>query len=200
MSHKNTDFVIAKFNYKASDGHELDIQKGERLTLIDDSQHWWKVMNSFGNTGYVPSNYVKRSKQGIFSSLRNTLGRRKSRQEGTLSTRQSNPSSPTPDESNGFAAFDLRHESVESLGSKVVEISGSTSVLTPPSQAFADMRLHEGVPNNTFPISLHSQTAVQHGERFQEANKTVDSESVNWLSKSDTKPAYPQVLSICIHD
>lgn len=63
MSHKNTDFVIVKFDYEASDSHELGIQKGEKLTLIDDSQHWWKVMNSFGKTGYVPSNYVKRSKQ-----------------------------------------------------------------------------------------------------------------------------------------
>lgn len=76
---KEADIVIAKFDYKATDSQELDIQKGEKLTLMDDTQHWWKVMNSFGNVGYVPSNYVKRSKQGLFSSLRNTLGRRKSR-------------------------------------------------------------------------------------------------------------------------
>ncbi|KAH8860685.1 Cytoplasmic protein NCK2 [Schistosoma japonicum] len=194
MSHKNTDFVVAKFDYKASDGHELGIQKGERLTLIDDSQHWWKVMNSFGNTGYVPSNYVKRSKQGIFSSLRNTLGRRKNRQDGTISTRQSNPSSPTPDGGNGFSAFDLRHESAESLGAKIVSTSASTSILAPPSQAFADMRLHEGMPDN-FPISLTNQSSVQHAKRFQDANKAIDSESVNWLSKSDARQAYPQNCS-----
>ncbi|CAH8505027.1 unnamed protein product [Schistosoma intercalatum] len=190
MSHKNTDFVIVKFDYEASDSHELGIQKGEKLTLIDDSQHWWKVMNSFGKTGYVPSNYVKRSKQGIFSSLRNTLGRRKNRQEGT-STRQSNPSSPTPDGSNGFSAFDLRHESAESLGAKVVSTSASTSILIPPSQAFADMRLQEGI-SDSFSIPLNNQISVQHAKRFQDANKTVDSESVNWLSKSDARQAYPQ--------
>ncbi|KAK4469494.1 hypothetical protein MN116_007040 [Schistosoma mekongi] len=194
MSHKNTDFVVAKFDYKASDGHELGIQKGERLTLIDDSQHWWKVMNSFGNTGYVPSNYVKRSKQGIFSSLRNTLGRRKNRQDGAISTRQSNPSSPTPDGSNGFSAFDLRHESAESLGTKIVSTSASTSILVPPSQAFADMRLHEGMPDN-FPIGLTNQLSLQHAKRFQDANKAVDNESVNWLSKSDARQAYPQNCS-----
>lgn len=60
---KETDVVIAKFDYKATDSQELDIQKGEKLTLMDDTQHWWKVMNSFGHVGYVPSNYVKRSKQ-----------------------------------------------------------------------------------------------------------------------------------------
>ncbi|CAH8478240.1 unnamed protein product [Schistosoma turkestanicum] len=191
MSHKNTDFVVAKFDYKASDGHELGIQKGERLTLIDDSQHWWKVMNAFGNTGYVPSNYVKRSKQGIFSSLRNTLGRRKNRQEGTTSTRQSNPSSPTPDGSNGFPALDLRHESTESLGAKVVNTSASTNILVPPSQEFAAMRLQEGIADN-FSIPANNQVSIQHAKGFQDANKTVDSESVNWLSKSDSRQAYPQ--------
>uniref|UniRef100_A0A5K3FDL4 SH3 domain-containing protein n=1 Tax=Mesocestoides corti TaxID=53468 RepID=A0A5K3FDL4_MESCO len=78
---KETDIVVAKFDYKATDNQELDIHKGEKLTLMDDTQHWWKVMNSFGQVGYVPSNYVKRSKQGLFSSLRNTLGRRKSRSD-----------------------------------------------------------------------------------------------------------------------
>lgn len=63
MTSKSTDLVIVKFDYKPTDIHELAIQKGERLTLLDDTQHWWRVMNAQGATGYVPSNYVKRSKQ-----------------------------------------------------------------------------------------------------------------------------------------
>ncbi|VDO08326.1 unnamed protein product [Rodentolepis nana] len=97
---KETDIVIAKFDYKATDSQELDIQKGEKLTLMDDTQHWWKVMNSFGNVGYVPSNYVKRSKHGLFSSLRNTLGRRKSRTDLSMpaagTSTGGRPPAPTP--------------------------------------------------------------------------------------------------------
>ena len=66
---KETDVVIAKFDYRATDSQELDIQKGEKLTLMDDTQHWWKVMNSQGQVGYVPSNYVKRSKQVCNTAL-----------------------------------------------------------------------------------------------------------------------------------
>lgn len=71
--------VVSRFDYKATDAHELSIRKNEKLRLLDDTQHWWRVMNSQGQCGYVPSNYVKKSKQGLFSSLRNTLGRRKKR-------------------------------------------------------------------------------------------------------------------------
>ncbi|VDP71701.1 unnamed protein product [Echinostoma caproni] len=112
MTAKSTDLVIVKFDYKPTDIHELGIQKGERLTLLDDTQHWWRVMNAQGATGYVPSNYVKRSKQGIFSSLRNTLGRRKSRQDD-----------------NGVVA---KHGSVESLGHKYSQPTPALDSFTSP--------------------------------------------------------------------
>ncbi|KAF7260523.1 hypothetical protein EG68_02120 [Paragonimus skrjabini miyazakii] len=134
MSCKNTDFVIAKFDYKATDSHELDIQKGERLTLLDDTQHWWRVMNAHGLTGYVPSNYVKRSKQGIFSSLRNTLGRRKSRQEGSSIARTSKLSSSVPD-TNGIEHLATKHGSVESFGEKFSQLNLGPSGQVPPSSS-----------------------------------------------------------------
>ena len=45
--------------------------------LIDGSKKWWRVQNARGVTGYVPSNFMKKSKPSFISSLRNTLGRRK---------------------------------------------------------------------------------------------------------------------------
>jgi len=36
--------------------------RGEVLTLMDDSKSWWKVKNKIGKTGYVPSNYIMRTK------------------------------------------------------------------------------------------------------------------------------------------
>ena len=47
------------------------------MLLLDDSKHWWKVQNGKGQLGFVPSNFVKRCKPSILTSLRNTLGRRK---------------------------------------------------------------------------------------------------------------------------
>ena len=35
--------LVAKFDYKSADEHELDMRKGERLVLIDSSQKWWLV-------------------------------------------------------------------------------------------------------------------------------------------------------------
>jgi len=35
--------VVAKYDYRAKDTQELNICKNEKLTLIDDSKHWWLV-------------------------------------------------------------------------------------------------------------------------------------------------------------
>lgn len=184
--HKNTDFVIAKFDYKASDSHELGIQKGERLTLIDDSSHWWKVMNALGNTGYVPSNYVKRSKQGIFSSLRSTLGRRKSRQEGTTSTRPSNPSSPTPDASNGFSSLSLKNDSIESVEHRPSE---RTCEVIPPTLALDKLSLGEAFPNSCATSDNYQTTAINNP-----VFKNPDGHMPlgGWTANSDVKHFYSQ--------
>merc|ERR1712131_104757 len=51
-------------DYTAAEGaaQELSMLRGEVLTLLDDSKSWWKVKNKIGKTGYVPSNYIMRTK------------------------------------------------------------------------------------------------------------------------------------------
>ena len=71
------DDLVAKYNYTAQDELELSLIKNERLILLDDAKQWWKVQNNHGESGFVPSNFVKRVKPSLLSSLRNTLGRRK---------------------------------------------------------------------------------------------------------------------------
>lgn len=63
-------WVTAKYDYTAQGSHELDLRKNERLLLLDDSKHWWKVRNSRSMAGYVPSNYVKKEKPSIFDSIK----------------------------------------------------------------------------------------------------------------------------------
>src|SRR5947209_10949360 len=55
---------------------ELDLKKNERLVLLDDSKHWWKVLNSKNQSGFVPSNYVKKEKPSIFDSIRKHVRKR----------------------------------------------------------------------------------------------------------------------------
>lgn len=66
-------YVIAKYDYTAQGAQELDLRKNEKYLLLDDSKHWWRVQNARGNSGYVPSNYVKREKPSIFDRLVNML-------------------------------------------------------------------------------------------------------------------------------
>lgn len=54
--------ATALYDYKATDSEELSIKKDERLVVLDDSKGWWKVENSRHEKGYVPSNYVKKTK------------------------------------------------------------------------------------------------------------------------------------------
>ncbi|XP_017783222.1 PREDICTED: tyrosine-protein kinase Btk29A isoform X2 [Nicrophorus vespilloides] len=52
--------VVALYNYKAIETGDLSLEKNAEYEVIDDSQeHWWKVRDNHGNTGFIPSNYVK---------------------------------------------------------------------------------------------------------------------------------------------
>lgn len=69
-SSSNELYVIAKYDYQSQGPQELSIKKSERLLLLDDSRHWWRVLNQNNVTGFVPSNYVKREKQSLFDSIK----------------------------------------------------------------------------------------------------------------------------------
>ncbi|CAG9823039.1 unnamed protein product [Phaedon cochleariae] len=52
--------VVALYNYKAIETGDLSLEKNQEYDVIDDSQeHWWKVKDTKGNVGFIPSNYVK---------------------------------------------------------------------------------------------------------------------------------------------
>lgn len=62
--------MVAKYDYAAQGSQELDLRKNERYLLLDDSKHWWRVQNNRTQSGYVPSNYVKREKPSLFDSIK----------------------------------------------------------------------------------------------------------------------------------
>lgn len=58
-------YVVAKYDYSAQGAQELDLRKNERYLLLDDSKHWWRVQDARTQSGYVPSNYVKKEKKSV---------------------------------------------------------------------------------------------------------------------------------------
>lgn len=88
-------YVIAKYDYQSQGPQELSIRKGDRLRLLDDSRNWWTVLNADNETGFVPSNYVKREKQSLFDSIRKNIRvNSKSKKPSLLQTNQSPTSEP----------------------------------------------------------------------------------------------------------
>lgn len=62
--------LVAKFDYQSKEPHELDLKKNERLLLIDNSKNWWLVRKMDNDqTGYVPSNYVKKEKKSLLEKI-----------------------------------------------------------------------------------------------------------------------------------
>jgi hypothetical protein len=53
-------FVVSKYDYQAKEPQELSFKKNERFKLIDDSKNWWQVEDQQGNSGFVPSNFVRK--------------------------------------------------------------------------------------------------------------------------------------------
>ena len=62
--------AIAIYDYTATQNEELSIKKDEKLTILDDSKSWWQVENSRHETGYVPSNYVRKATKGFLDKLK----------------------------------------------------------------------------------------------------------------------------------
>lgn len=83
-------YVIAKYDYTAQGSQELDLKKNEKLTLLDDTKNWWKVLNSKNQAGFVPSNYVKKEKPSIFDSIRKKV-RKRSESKSSISSPVSSP-------------------------------------------------------------------------------------------------------------
>ncbi|MFH4976600.1 hypothetical protein AB6A40_003309 [Gnathostoma spinigerum] len=77
------EVVVAMYSFDAQSAEELSFQKGERLEIIDHPAHdpeWWMARNSRGETGLVPTNYIKvvdRNSPAAeeFSNVRQTNGR-----------------------------------------------------------------------------------------------------------------------------
>ena len=45
--------LVSKFDYKSKEANELDLRKGERLILLDNSKNWWLVRKvDSDHTGY----------------------------------------------------------------------------------------------------------------------------------------------------
>jgi len=88
---------FAKYDYTAQGNQELDMRRNERLLLIDDSKHWWRVQNTRMQTGYVPSNYVRKEKPSIFDSIKKKVkGSNTTSGSKTLPSNNSSPVHAVP--------------------------------------------------------------------------------------------------------
>ena len=70
--------AVVLYDYHSKQDEELTIRKGEKLSVQDDSKTWWLVRNERGQSGFVPSNYVrleKKSAGGLIGKLNNMMKR-----------------------------------------------------------------------------------------------------------------------------
>ncbi|XP_026726661.1 cytoplasmic protein NCK1 isoform X1 [Trichoplusia ni] len=108
-------YVVAKYDYAAQGAQELDLRKNERYLLLDDSKHWWRVQNARSQSGYVPSNYVKKEKPSLFDSIKKKV------KKGSGSKTLPSNSSPVRGGGGGEAGGARRVEPAEALGTAVVK-------------------------------------------------------------------------------
>ncbi|XP_028175964.1 cytoplasmic protein NCK1 [Ostrinia furnacalis] len=110
-------YVVAKYDYAAQGAQELDLRKNERYLLLDDSKHWWRVQNARSQSGYVPSNYVKKEKPSLFDSIKKKV------KKGSGSKTLPSNSSPVRGGGGGGAESPgaRRVDATEALGTAVVK-------------------------------------------------------------------------------
>lgn len=152
-------YVIAKYDYQSQGPQELSIRRGDRLLLIDDSRHWWKVLNSDNQTGFVPSNYVKREKQSLFDSIRRGIrvNTKPKKYPNATTTDQSPSSSPLISKSSQNEMTTIlspAHEQVFSFKKPYLNTSSDSSNLNNNNsssnrqpQSHSDILVRELGPN-----------------------------------------------------
>ncbi|KAL4631630.1 tyrosine-protein kinase BTK [Arapaima gigas] len=58
--------VIAQYEYTPMTEQDLGLQVGEEYIILEmQSTNWWKARDRYGNEGYIPSNYVVESRDGL---------------------------------------------------------------------------------------------------------------------------------------
>lgn len=195
-STSNESYVVAKYDYQSQGHQELSIKKGDRLLLIDDSRHWWKVLNSENLTGFVPSNYVKREKQSLFDSIRRGIRvNTKSKKSFLNNTNQSPSSSPLIPKSslNDITTVTPTHEQNFSFKKPYNNNSSdksSFSNFNNQPQSHSDILVRELGPNlsGSAPIgngSNNSHNNNVNNDRFQQH----DNASSNLMQNLDNSVA-----------
>lgn len=99
--------MVAKYDYTAQGNQELDLRKNERCLLLDDTKHWWRVQNSRNQSGYVPSNYVKKEKPSLFDSIKKKV------KKGTGGSSKTLPTNCSPSRGGGGGAGNGGSNTVE---------------------------------------------------------------------------------------
>jgi len=123
-SGEDAQYVFAKYDYTAQGNQELDMRRNERLLLIDDSKHWWRVQNCRMQTGYVPSNYVRKEKPSIFDSIKKKVkGGAATGGSKTLPSSNSSPvhGPPPPHTGKGGGARPTNGDNSEPISSAIVK-------------------------------------------------------------------------------
>lgn len=117
MKQDDICYVVAKYDYAAQGAQELDLRKNERYLLLDDSKHWWRVQNTRNQSGYVPSNYVKKEKKSVslFDSFKKKV------KKGTGSRTLPNNCSPSRQVDSPTMGRKLPPDPSEAIGSATVK-------------------------------------------------------------------------------
>ncbi|KAM7389184.1 hypothetical protein PAMP_023177 [Pampus punctatissimus] len=63
---KNGMTVIAEYNYTPMTSQDLELRKDEEYTILEMSDlNWWRAKDKYGKEGYIPSNYVVETENGL---------------------------------------------------------------------------------------------------------------------------------------
>lgn len=220
----NETYVIAKYDYQSQGPQELSIKKCERLLLIDDSRHWWKVSNSENLTGFVPSNYVKKEKQSFLDSIRRGIrANTKSRKTSLCNINQSPSTSPLIAKTSVNDLLNLSSSGQEQSIGSIIEPYNSNNnkvnysdkstnlIIQKPSQSHGDILARELGPdfgscvsrnmdqNNSDNSSTRILNDADKLSEFNTSSQTIATVKYNYKSQqrdelSLTKGSEIQVL------
>lgn len=148
------------------------MKKGEKLILLDDSKHWWKVLNSKSQSGFVPSNYVKKEKPSLFDSIRKKVKRR--------SESKSNGSTPlaSPVETRAFD-IDINGSPGHSVNGRMISMMvDSTNGSPVPSGSSVNGRHHHilswALVKYNYEAQQSDELSLVKGTRIRVMEKSSD--------------------------
>ncbi|XP_072527200.1 cytoplasmic tyrosine-protein kinase BMX-like isoform X2 [Salminus brasiliensis] len=188
--------VIALYDYSAQTPEELSLVKGNRyVTLEKILDDWWKVKNTDGSEGLVPSNYIKEVEIKDNYSMKSEISRR------TLKERPNSTNTHTRSYAKTDSNFSPQNDNIEDYPWYVGNMSrGKTEQLLREKGKEGSFVVRDSSQKGSYTVSLLSRALDEVNGTVRHYLINLNAEGKYYLAEKHLFDTIPRMIEYHQHN